>query len=280
MRPPSLHPAAFPSVQRHPLSISTDSPSAAGWNWQQRLFRRELAAEAVAAETVLSQVRTPRHARVEAALFVAEGPLALRKLTQLATLADVREARRLIEELNEMYDAGGSAFRIERVATGYKMYTLPQFAWWLDQLHHRQSALKLSPPAMETLTIVAFRQPVIRADIEQIRGVQCTEMLKLLMDRGLVRIGGEDTSLGRPYLYETTRLFLELFGLRSLDDLPMADELRRRPEQPVEETEEDQESAGDEAAAGETDADGPAAEDETAESTAADSGGSADRAAA
>jgi segregation and condensation protein B len=86
--------------------------------------------------------------------------------------------------------------------------------------------MKLSPPAMETLTVIAYRQPITRADIEAVRGVQCTEMLKQLMDRGLVRIGGEDNSLGRPYLYETTRKFLEVFGLRSLNDLPRADSLR------------------------------------------------------
>jgi segregation and condensation protein B len=112
------------------------------------------------------------------------------------------------------------------VATGYQLLTRPEYAPWLDKLHQRQTELKLSPPALETLTVVAYRQPLTRADIEAVRGVQCAEMLKQLMERGLVRIAGEDDSLGRPYLYETTRVFLELFGLRSLADLPMADRLR------------------------------------------------------
>ena len=85
----------------------------------------------------------------------------------------------------------------------------------------------MTPPALETLAIVAYRQPITRADIEAIRRVQCSEMLKHLMERGLVRIAGEEDSLGRPFLYETTRQFLELFGLSGLDALPMANSLRK-----------------------------------------------------
>ena len=167
-------------------------------------------------------------ARLEAVLLIAEGALSTRRLAQLATLVDAAEAAQLVDSLNAAYDAVDSAFRVERIATGYQLLTRPQFSRWLDKLHHRQSQLKLSPPALETLTIVAYRQPVTRADIEEIRGVQCTEMLKQLMDRNLVRITGHDESLGRPYLYGTTRNFLELFGLRNLKDLPMADRLRRK----------------------------------------------------
>jgi segregation and condensation protein B len=171
-------------------------------------------------------------ARLEALLFVADGALSIRKIVQNATLADNAEARRLLDELNAFYDADGSPFRIERVATGYQLLTRPAFAPWLDKLHQRQNELKLSSPAMETLTIVAYQQPITRADIEAIRGVQCAEMLKQLMERGLVRICGEEDSLGRPYLYDTTKKFLELFGLRSLDELPMASSLRKKPQAP------------------------------------------------
>jgi segregation and condensation protein B len=166
-------------------------------------------------------------ARVEAVLLVSIGALTTRKIAALATLADPAEAKSIIEQLNAAYDWSGSAFRIERVASGYQLFTRPQFAFWLGKLHRREVELKLTPPALETLTIVAYRQPITRADLEVIRGVQCTEMLKMLMERGLVRIAGEDDSLGRPYLYETTRKFLETFGLRSLDDLPMAQQLRK-----------------------------------------------------
>jgi segregation and condensation protein B len=174
----------------------------------------------------LDGVRDGKAARVEAVLFVSESAVSARRLAQLATLADTAEAARVVDQLNAAYDRDGSAFRVERAANGYLLLTRPVYARWLGRLHQRQAAMKLSPPAMETLTVVAYRQPITRADIEAVRGVQCSEMLKQLMDRGLVRIAGEDNSLGRPYLYETTRKFLEVFGLRGLDDLPRADYLR------------------------------------------------------
>lgn len=172
-------------------------------------------------------LRTTKMARAEAVLIISGGAITPRKLATLATLADPAEAKSLIEQLNAAYDRSGSPFRIERVASGYQLLTRPAYAHWLGKLHQREVELKLTPPAMETLTIIAYRQPITRADLEVIRGVQCAEMLKMLMERNLIRIGGEDDSLGRPYLYETTRKFLENFGLRSLDDLPNAAQLRK-----------------------------------------------------
>ena len=172
-------------------------------------------------------IRTPKMARVEAVMFVADVALSAKKLAQLATLADVAEVKRIVDQLNVAYDQDDSAFQVERVASGYRLLTKPLFSFWLGKLHQRQAELKLTPPALETLAIVAYRQPITRADIESIRRVQCTDMLKQLMERGLVRIAGEDDSLGRPFLYETTRQFLELFGLRGLDALPMAESLRK-----------------------------------------------------
>jgi segregation and condensation protein B len=178
-------------------------------------------------------VRTPKLARLEAALLVADAPLSARKLAQVAALADAGEVRELVERLNTLLERSQATFRVERVSSGYRLLTLPAFAAWLDRLHHRQAHLRLSPPMMETLAIVAYRQPVTRADLEAVRGVQCAEILKQLMERGLVKIVGEHDSLGRPYLYGTTRQFLELYGLTSLDDLPMAEALRRPATQPV-----------------------------------------------
>ena len=182
-------------------------------------------------------------ARLEAVLFVADEALPLRRLVQLATLAEVSEAQELIEQLNAAYDSAASSFRVERVATGYRLLTRRDFVFWLDKLHQRQSSQKLTPPMLETLAIVAYRQPLTRADLEAVRGVQSAEMLKQLMERELVRIAGEDDSLGRPFLYETTRKFLELYGLQTLDDLPMSDRLRRlRPTTPNSEQPEASES--------------------------------------
>lgn len=181
----------------------------------------------VPAGTGSSLRRTPKMARLEAVLLVSDAAQSPRRLAQLATLADATEARTLIGRLNAAYEAAAAPFRIERVAAGYRLLTLPQFAFWLGKLHSRDAELKLSTPALETLTVIAYRQPITRADVEAIRGVQCAEMVKQLMELNLVRIGGEDDSLGRPFLYETTRRFLENFGLRDLEDLPLASKLRR-----------------------------------------------------
>src|SRR5262245_48206244 len=195
--------------------------------WSMRL--KTAAGETVRDSASLSVAcrRTAKMARLEAVLLVADVPLSPRRIAQLATLADATEARTLICRLNAAFEQAGTPFRVERVAAGYRLFTLPQFVYWLGKIHHREAELKLSPPSMETLTIIAYRQPITRADIEAIRGVQCSEMIKQLMERGLVRIGGEDESLGRPFLYETTRRFLEIFGLRELEELPLAAKLRR-----------------------------------------------------
>src|SRR5258708_4479529 len=194
------------------------------WSWRLHAAAVESAVDAGSLSVACR--RTPKMARLEAVLLVSDAPLSPRRLAQWATLADATEARTLIGRLNAAYDQGGTPFRVARVAAGYRLFTLPQFAFWLGKLHHREADLKLSPPSLETLTIVAYRQPITRADVEAIRGVQCSEMIKQLMERGLVRIGGEDDSLGRPFLYETTRKFLETFGLRDIEELPLADRLR------------------------------------------------------
>ncbi|MCA9128294.1 MAG: SMC-Scp complex subunit ScpB [Planctomycetales bacterium] len=156
-------------------------------------------------------------------LFVSTGGQSSRKLAKLAGLADATEARTLIRQLNSQLDADGRAYRIEEVAGGYVMMTRPRFAPWLRRLAHIPTEARLGQSAMETLAIVAYRQPVMRANIEAIRGVGCSEVLKQLMDSDLVRICGRSEDLGRPYLYGTTSRFLQMFGLRSADRLPRID---------------------------------------------------------
>lgn len=181
------------------------------------------------AGVVGQSVRDPRLGRLEAALFVAKEPLSSRRLGQLASLADGTEARTLIRRLNVYYDREGCAFRVEEVAGGFRLMTRPQFGSWLRQIHQAQAETRLSTPALETLAIVAYRQPVLRASVEAIRGVQCGEMLRQLMERDLVRIVGRSQELGRPYLFGTTKRFLQLFGLRHIDELPRAQQLRSGP---------------------------------------------------
>lgn len=158
--------------------------------------------------------------RVEAVLFLSKEGVSSRKLAKLAGLADATEARTLIRQLNDGFDAEQSPYRVEEIAGGYILLTRPEFALWLGKLGHVSTGRRLSQTAMETLAIVAYRQPVLRAEIEAIRGVSCSEILKQLMEQELVRISGRSEDLGRPYLYGTTRRFLQMFGLRSVDRLP------------------------------------------------------------
>jgi len=171
--------------------------------------------------------RDERLGRVEAVLLVASEPLSLRKISQFASLADGTEARTLVRRLNQLYDTAGTAFRVEEVAGGFQLLTRRKFGGWLTRLHQRTVETRLSAPAMETLAVVAYRQPVLRAEIETVRGVQCGDLLRQLMERDLVRISGRSSELGRPFLYGTTKRFLQVFGLRQLDELPRAEDLRR-----------------------------------------------------
>jgi segregation and condensation protein B len=165
-------------------------------------------------------------AELEAILLAADEPLPARRLAQIAGLVDAALARRLIRKLQTLYERDGTAFQIEELAGGFQLLTRPQYHRWLASLRRSPNELRLTGAARETLAIVAYRQPIMRADIEAIRGVQCGETLRLLMEKGLVRIAGRDTSLGRPVLYGTTKKFLYTFGLRGLKDLPRAEEFK------------------------------------------------------
>lgn len=157
--------------------------------------------------------------------MAADEPLTLRRLITAALLPDVAEGRRLIRRLQEMYDRDGSAFQVVELAGGYQLQTRPEFHPWLARLRRGQTEMRLSAAARETLTIIAYRQPITRADLEGIRGVQSGDILQQLMEKGLVRIAGRDDSLGRPMLYGTTKKFLQMYGMNSVRDLPLADEL-------------------------------------------------------
>jgi segregation and condensation protein B len=187
-------------------------------------------------------------ALVEAALFLADEPLTARRLAAAAGLADAAEARRLACSLRELYQADGSAFQVEELAGGYQLLTLSAFHPWLVRLRLNAPSTQLSAAAREALTLVAYRQPVTRADVEAIRGVNSKDVLDQLTEKGLIGIAGRDDSLGRPTLYATTKKFLQTFGLKSLRELPPAEGLmpeRPPPRQPpaAEETNEEGQGA-------------------------------------
>jgi len=163
---------------------------------------------------------------VEAVLFASDEPLTAERLAKIVETS-VRQIRKNVKNLNDKYQANNNTFRIEQIAGGYQMLTLSPYNHWLKKLLHVRSESKLSPAALETLAIIAYKQPVIRADIEAIRGVAVGERVRGLMYKGLVKIIGRAEVLGRPMLYGTTKKFLEVFGLNSLKDLPKIEELKK-----------------------------------------------------
>jgi segregation and condensation protein B len=179
---------------------------------------------------------------VEALLFSAQKPLSAREL--VSAIKGAGEADELmpnefskatetqvaaaLEQLKIEYIEQGRAFQLVEKAEGWQLVSDPAYAAWVRQLFPAVKPARLTPPSLETLAIVAYRQPITRADVEAVRGVAVDGVLQSLMERGLVKIAGRAEVPGRPLLYETTEFFLEHFGLRDLDELPNAEELRRR----------------------------------------------------
>jgi segregation and condensation protein B len=164
----------------------------------------------------------------EAVLFASDEPLREARLADIVGTS-ASQIRRHIKTLNDKYQTNNNAFRIEQIAGGYQMMTLSPYNHWLQKLLRVRDASKLSPAALETLAIIAYKQPIIRADIETIRGVAVGEIIRALMYKGLVKIIGRAEVVGRPLLYGTTKKFLEAFGLNSLKDLPKIEELKKPP---------------------------------------------------
>lgn len=177
----------------------------------------------------------PLDDRIEALLLSSGRPLSEPRLASLLGLparGAAQAIRRGVDRLNEHYRATGRSFSVEKVAGGLQVMTRPEFGPLMDRLHADRQQAKLSPAALETLSIVAYRQPVLRAEIEAVRGVASGEVLRGLMERRLVRITGRSEVLGRPMLYGTTPQFLKVFGLGSIDDLPEVEGLERKRRRP------------------------------------------------
>jgi len=167
-------------------------------------------------------------ARLEAILMMADEPLPARRLADAAGINSASDVRKLIERLKELLHQEGSAFQVEEIAGGYQFLTRPTYHTWLTRLKRTGHELRLTAAARETLAVIAYKQPVMRAEVEVVRGVACAELIRHLMEKGLVRIAGRHDSLGRPQLYGTTKKFLQAFGLNSLKDLPEVEALKPR----------------------------------------------------
>jgi len=162
---------------------------------------------------------------LEALLFSTHHPLTAGRIAELLELESTKPVRRAIKDLNQQYEDSSRCFRVEQVAGGYQLLTLPEYGPYLKKLHQREIDTKLTKAALETLAIIAYKQPILRADIEAIRGCACGETIRSLMEKHLVKIAGRAEEPGRPILYGSTKRFLELFGLNSLKDLPQSEGL-------------------------------------------------------
>jgi len=180
----------------------------------------EAAADSSAGAAAVTIDRVQARLLVEAALFTAPGPLSAAKLAGVLAGMTAQDVRQTVEELNSVYRSGGHAFLVEEIAGGFRMLTRKDLGEPLGAFFARRSKDRLSRAALETLAIVAYKQPATRATIETIRGVASDSVIANLMELGLVRISGQAEAPGRPMLYSTTKKFLDHFGLKSLRELP------------------------------------------------------------
>ncbi len=161
---------------------------------------------------------------IEALLFASEKPLTINQIKEVLEEIDAAVIKAQIAELDNEYKQGARSFSICEIAGGYQISTQPQYAPWLKKLYRKARTEKLSRPSLETLAIIAYRQPITRLEIEDIRGVNVDGVLRTLLDKSLLRISGRKPIAGRPFYYTTTKQFLEFFGLQSLDELPQLGE--------------------------------------------------------
>ena len=156
----------------------------------------------------------------EALLFASDVPLEAERIRDVLDLENVAAARELVQELIARYEAEPRGLAIVEVGGGYRMVTRPELAPWLVRLARARTRVRLSRPALESLAIIAYKQPVSKPELDAVRGVNSDAVLENLLERRLIRIGGRKEAPGRPFLYETTREFMVAFGLRDLNDLP------------------------------------------------------------
>jgi segregation and condensation protein B len=161
---------------------------------------------------------------IESLLFVAEDPLSIDRIKKVVAPAETKEIRQAVEELKSDYEARKGGFFLNRVAGGYQIRTRPEYNEWIKRLI-QPKPLRLSKAALETLAIIAYKQPTMRSDIELIRGVDCGGVLRALLERNFIRVLGRKEIAGRPLIYATTKRFLEVFDLRDLKDLPTPKEI-------------------------------------------------------
>ncbi|UCF64069.1 MAG: SMC-Scp complex subunit ScpB [bacterium] len=162
---------------------------------------------------------------LESLLFSSEDPLTIPRIRDIIPELKPKEISDAVNLLNTQYQKSGRTFEIKEIAGGYQFFTLPEYADYVEKLFQSKQASRLTQKALETLAIVAYKQPLTKHEIEEIRGVNVDGVMKTLLSRSLVTISGRAKAPGSPFLYMTTRKFLDYFGLNSLEDLPKLKEI-------------------------------------------------------
>ena len=162
---------------------------------------------------------------LEALLFATDQPLSIPEIAEILGPENQAELENALEELLARYQAPGRGLRVQKVAGGYRIATRPEHAEWVSALFRHRNRFRLSPAALETLALIAYRQPVTAVDLQQLRGSCSASLLRNLLERKLIRIAGRKSVVGRPILYATGANFLTHFGLDTLEDLPRLEEM-------------------------------------------------------
>lgn len=162
---------------------------------------------------------------IEALIFAADAPVTLTRIRAVLEDVDEELLQQVVKRLNDEYAQHGHAFEIRRVAGGYQMFTRPHLAQWVRKYHRGHARQRLSRAALEALAIIAFKQPISRAEVAAVRGVNSDGVFKNLLERNLITMAGRASTVGRPVLYKTTEHFLAYFGINSLADLPSLEEV-------------------------------------------------------
>ena len=227
--------SADDGIVRDPTAPNLESPDATQESASQQESGSEEQAGAAQASDASETDLTPI---IEALIFAAEDALTEKQIVSIVrdtvgTSVSAAQIARSVEALNESYDAAGRAFRIHVWGGGYRMATTPDFAPFVKTLYYQQKVTKLSRSLLETLAILAYKQPATKPELDYVRGVDCDHALRRLLEMGLVEIAGRADTVGRPLLYHTTPEFMDKFGLSSIDDLPTLREIEELMEDPT-----------------------------------------------
>ena len=163
---------------------------------------------------------------IECLLFFSDRPLSIERLAEIMEIDSLDEIKGAVEDLQKEYELRNSGLQVMNIAQGYQICTRGEFSIWVRKLYKSQTTFQLSLPALETLSVIAYKQPVTRGEIEKIRGVDASYVLRTLLEKKLIRISGRKKLPGRPMLYATSQEFLRYFGLKDLSEIPSLEEIK------------------------------------------------------